>query len=524
VHLLIPGRHHLLTNYQFHYLYSMIHAGLAGEKDIYGKVLKHQKIESVIFGVTSANHHGTRRNPLPYAFRAMAIQDFGNNLPISVYSFPVEDAGQRDDFAEYTIKCVAHASDNMFDLKPDNCIVVCSTPVAKMYDKLGFSILGAELTETDNTYAIYPWSLMEKIAENHNWREDKEILRLLHPASYRLFAQYRLGEKIRFLFNDPIIGDDGDITQSRDYASYVRQMDDIANIKWHDVAPFVQSGRIGDIGCATGSWLKYACNDNRFQESDFFGIEITRQLYQLCMQRKDNNEFLSPNIWFSQKNAVTGLVFTHNSMNTIHTSSLTHEIESYGSREDLLSFIKNRFNELLPGGVWINRDVIGPENGDQLVYMQATDTDGNNPDSLIDLDDPDLKTKLDNLSTYSRFLQFARDFRQTEGYAVDFEEIVFNKKKVFSLRMEDACEFMMTKDYTDNWQSEMHEKFCYWSFSDWKAALENAGFFVHPDSRQFTNQWIAQNRFQDKVKLYTPEGIKIAYPPTTMICIAQKPL
>ncbi|MBN2436958.1 MAG: transferase [Spirochaetes bacterium] len=524
MHLLIPGRHHLLTNYQFHYLHSIIHTGPGSEKDIHGNILKDNKVESIIFAVTSANHHGTRRNPLSYAFRAMAIRDFGNNLPIPVYSFAVEDAGQRDDFAQYTIKCIAHASDNMFALTPDNCIVICSTPVASMYDRLGFSILGAEKTETESSDAIFPWTLMEKIANSCDWRSDREILRLLHPASYRLFTQYRLGEKIKFLFNDPIIGDDGDITQSRDYASYVRQMDDIADIKWRDVAPFVQGGRIGDIGCAAGSWLKHACEDKRFQESDFFGIEITRSLYQLCIQRKDNSEFTNPNIWFSQKNAVTGLVFTENSMNTIHTSSLTHEIESYGSRKDLLEFIKNRFDELLPGGVWINRDVVGPENGNQRVYLLANQTDGTVTDSLFDLTDPDIKTKLDNLSTYSRFLQFAHDFRQSEGYAIDFEEILFNGKKMFSLRLEDACEFMMTKDYTDNWQSEMHETFCFWSFTDWKEALETAGFIVHPDSRQFTNQWIAENRFHDKAELYTPGGERIAYPPTTMICIAQKPL
>ena len=111
-------------------------------------------------------------------------------------------------------------------------------------------------------------------------------------------------------------------------------------MKWQDTAPFVQPGKIGDIGCSAGSWLKLAGNDSRFRESDFYGIELTRQFYQLCIQRKENGEFSNPNIWFSQKNAVSGLVFKVNSMNTIHSSSLTHEIESYGSHQDLLTFIK----------------------------------------------------------------------------------------------------------------------------------------------------------------------------------------
>ena len=37
---------------------------------------------------------------------------------------------------------------------------------------------------------------------------------------------------------------------------------------------------------------------------------------------------------------------------------------------------------------------------------------------------------------------------------------------------------MSKKDYTANWDSEMHEEFAFWGFSDWKAALQTAGFYV----------------------------------------------
>ncbi|HBB04341.1 TPA: hypothetical protein DCZ39_05635 [Patescibacteria group bacterium] len=62
--------------------------------------------------------------------------------------------------------------------------------------------------------------------------------------------------------------------------------------------------------------------------------------------------------------------------------------------------------------------------------------------------------------------------------------------------MQDACEFLSKKDYTDNRYSEMHETFCFRSFSEWKKALEDIGFVVHPDSNAYKNPWIIENRFK----------------------------
>src|SRR5690606_19388060 len=155
----------------------------------------------------------------------------------------------------------------------------------------------------------------------------------------------------------------------------------------------------------------------RFRESDFYGIEVARQLFDICQQRKHNGEFKNPFVFFSQRNAVTGLVFDRNSMNTIHTSSLTHEIESYCRRADLLSFIQNRYDELASGGVWVNRDVVGPENKDELVLMKLNASDGRNDDYDKTFSTrEELANYLRGLSTLARFKRFVQDFRKKEGY------------------------------------------------------------------------------------------------------------
>lgn len=493
----------MLTAFQFQYLFRLVHTGLADVTDIEGNSVAPTPVDGIVFAVTSSNHHGTRRNPLAFADRAQIIHEFGRDLSVPVYAFPVEDVGYREDFAAYTVKTVNHRADNLFELNSDNTLVACSTPVGMLYSRLGYQVFGAEAAFPAHELAVQPWDLIEAIASSDNWHADSWILDRIHPGAYYFLRTYQLGRHIRTVLNDPIVGEDGDLTETRDYGSYVRQMDENAEMKWAEVAASVQSGRIGDIGCAVGSWLRAASYDPRLQDSDLYGIEVTRALFQLCEQRKDNNEFGTPNIWFAQKNAVTGLVFQPDSMETIHTGSLTHEIESYGSHDDLLRFIENRYRELKPGGVWINRDVVGPTDRDRLVLLWAEGGSGEG-------------------SARNVFRRFASDFRRAEGYELRYAERHFDGETWFSLRAEDAAEFMLTKDYTDNWRSEMHERFCYWSYADWTAALTEVGFRIRPESRVYTNPWIVENRWQDTVRWTDEDGNPLSWPPTNMVLVAGK--
>lgn len=530
MYLLIPGRHQLLTNFQFQYLKSIIDNGLQNCSDVFGKPIgKPGKIDAVLFAVTSSNHSNTRRNPLPFYLRAISIEAFGNELNIPTYIYGIDDVGNLPNFAAYTIKRIRHESEGQINCTPENTAVVCSTNVLNMYHYLGFSILPAELDNIDtwHHHTAMPWDVVEKIAHSSNWQQEPFVQQYMHPASLNVWQKYKIGEKVQLLFRDAMISSDGDLTDTRDYNVYVRQMDDIAEMKYQDTSSFIQAGRIGDIGCAVGSWIKLACKDERFRESDFYGIEVSRYLYELCQQRKINGEFSNPFVFFSKKNAVTGLAFDRSSMNTIHSSSLTHEIESYGSRHDLLQFIRNRFEELVHGGVWINRDVLAPYNKHQEVFLWLDDSDGSNHDPHRILESKaSLSDYLQQLSTYARFLRFAKDFRKQEGYKLMYTETIYEGKKFIRLSLGDASEYLSRKDYTDNWQSEMHETFCFWDFNEWKNEMEAAGFKIHPSSVAFTNDWIVENRWKGKAEIFKLVNSQLEtepWPATTMFLIGVKP-
>ncbi|MBX9853648.1 MAG: hypothetical protein K2X86_18035 [Cytophagaceae bacterium] len=79
--------------------------------------------------------------------------------------------------------------------------------------------------------------------------------------------------------------------------------------------------------------------------------------------------------------------------------------------------------------------------------------------------------------------------------------------------------------HSDNWQSEMHETFSFWSFEEWKQHVQRAGFDISPQSVAFSNPWIVENRFENKAELYRMTNgklIKMSYPVTNMFLICEK--
>ena len=156
MYLMIPGRHHLLTRFQLDYLQKMLSGGSVAT-DIDGKELHVQdRIEALVFPITSANHSHTRRNPLPFYLRALAIQSACLSLQVPVYIYGIDDVGNQPDFAGYTLKRIKHESENRLVCTPENTLVLCSTPVLKLYRALGFRILPVELVNEQKWEYINP--------------------------------------------------------------------------------------------------------------------------------------------------------------------------------------------------------------------------------------------------------------------------------------------------------------------------------------------------------------------------------
>ncbi|MEV6287236.1 class I SAM-dependent methyltransferase [Kribbella sp. NPDC051770] len=495
MYLLFPGRHHVLTRFQAEFLRAQAPAGT-----------------TVVWAVTSANHHTTKRNPIPFDRREAAIERFSVATGLRSLVVGVVDTPPTDDFAEVTVKAIEAGTDDTVRLTPENTVVACSTPeVAKLYERLGHQVIGVEPDGTAR-----PWDVLLMIASgNDEWRE------LAHPATVDVFDRYRLDAQVRRCVNDPVVGDDGGLTTTRDYKTYADAFETAADRKWAQIKDFVRPGRILDIGCATGATLQLADADPRFHESDLIGVEVARHLYAECVHKKEQGFFHNPNIYFYQRNMLGAAVFPPRSIDSTLTLALTHEIWSYadGSRAATVQhFVDRLFAHTAPGGVWINSDVCGPAEPDRPVVLALDDSDGVNsaPTELESLEDPAANVK--RLSTRARFFQFAQDFRRNAR--VPFAYTLQGDNPV--LRLADAMDFLTRKDYVDNWLSETHEQFCGLTFADWTRIAETAGFTVDPASKAWRNDWVITNRIAPVASLTTPDGDPVDWPDTHQLLIARR--
>jgi SAM-dependent methyltransferase len=499
-YVLFPGRHHLLTRFQAEYL-RKVTGGVAGAG------------ATVVWAVTSANHENTRRNPVPYDRREAAIERFSAAEGLRSLVVPVFDTAHTDRFAEVTLKNVEATVG--VTLEPSDTLVACSTPeVAALYARLGFRIGGVEAAH--DPVPARPWDVLLRLAAGDPaWRA------LAHPATLDVYDRYRLGDHVRTVVNDPVVGDEGGLTTTRDYHIYAEALAASAARKWAMVRQYVRPGRIVDVGCGEGAVLELADREPALRESDLIGVEIARPLYEECVHRKAQGVYTNPNVYFYCRNVLGGAVFPPRSIDTTLTFALTHEIWSYGGRMAALRrFAEAIYAHTVPGGVWINSDVCGPDGRDRTVALRLSTSDGANPPSprhdLAQLAREDVTAYVGGLSTRARLDQFAVDYRFPLPVSVRPDGAV-------ELTLGDAMDYLTRKDYVDNWLSECHEQFCGLEYADWKALLAEVGFEVDPASRAWRNDWIVEHRL-GVASLSTPDGTPLPWPATHVLLVARRPL
>ncbi|WP_326552034.1 class I SAM-dependent methyltransferase [Micromonospora sp. NBC_01813] len=503
-YLLFPGRHHLLTRFQGEYLSRLA----AAEGDPDGPA-------TVVWAVTSANHSNTRRNPVPYHRREAAIERFSVLTGLRSVVVPVFDTVATDRFAEVTVKTVAAVTG--LELTPANTILACSTPeVAAMYERLGFAVAGVEADVEPTPQR--PWDVLLRLAaDDHTWPESA------HPASVDVYQRYGLERHVRSVVNDPVVGSEGGLTATRDYRSYADAFAGAARRKWDAVREHVRPGRIVDIGCGAGAVLELADGEPGLRESDLIGVEVARHLYEECVHKKAQGFFRNPNVFFYQRNVLGGAVFAPRSVDTTLTFALTHEIWSYGDRmASVRRFVQAIYDQTVPGGVWINSDVCGPDGADRPVLLRLSTADGANPaqprGDLADAPAGEVASYVRSLSTRARLDQFVVDFAFPFAWRP-----VDGSSDTVETTLGAAMDFLTRKDYPDNWLSETREQFCGLEYADWKALLADVGFEIDPASGSTRNDWIVDNRLAPVASLSTLDGKSMDWPVTHVLLVARRP-
>lgn len=516
--VLFPGRHHLVTAFQVDYLRSLLDGR---EVDTAGRPIEVAPAAEVVWAITSATHTGTRRNPLPAHRREALVERVSVAADLPSVVAPVADVPPSARFAGTVLASVELTTGRR--LTPQDTVVACSTPdVAALYAAAGFRVAPVEAGVTPAP--LRPWDVLELlVAGDASWHD------LAHPQTVAFYDRYRLVEQVRLVHTDPTVGSEGDLTETRDYRTYTAAFDDASDRKWAQVAPHVVPGRVVDLGCAAGGLLERAARDPRLVESDLYGVDVSRHLVAEAEHRKAQGVFANPNVFFAQRNLLRSSVFPDASISTTITVALTHEIASYGAGvADLRLLAERIFRHTAPGGVWVNSDVLGPDDGDRLVDLVLDGPVQPGPAIAVDLSPltrAQVRDHVEALTPAERFVQFARDFPALSGADLAVKSLTTaGQTATATLPLRGAMEFLTTRDYTDSWLSECHERFCDMTWADWVDLLTDVGFEVAVGSAPWTNDWLVENRLSVGAALRDPAtGDPVPWPVTHLLMVARKP-
>ena len=449
------------------------HAVTAAQASWFGSLSAIKEIERIVCVLTSADHEGTRRNPLGVALREELVTPVlqATGKPFAIVR--IRDIPESSIWVEHVVAGVGEQTGDV--LSPSTTrVFTANREVDALFTKAGFAVVSQEVT------GLTPHELVQRIADGQPWKSEAA------PSTVAVYERYDVVAKLRAIHRQHLLTDDGELGQARDFTSYGTQMDASLKQKLEDLVPWILPGKIVDKGCGTGKLLVELTR--LFPSSIFVGIDLSREFLRMC----DENHYASEEVALVFGN-ITEQQVDSGTASTILFSSVVHEIYSYSGydRGQVHRALDNAARELKPGGRVLIRDGVSP---------------GLRPWRIRFLD----------RQTRAQFDRFAIEFKHGQGAAyarVNDEEVCLSAHL--------ANEFLCKKDYLKNWHIEVHEEYGTFTTDGWRAALDRTGFDPI-EVRSYVNPWIAENWYRGTIALFDEEGKPIAWPDTNVVVVGQK--
>ena len=177
--------------------------------------------------------------------------------------------------------------------------------------------------------------------------------------------------QIRRLYHDPLLTEQGDLTETRDYVTYTRAMAEAVDLKYAEIKPFLRPGKIVDEGCADGALLERVAQD--FPDSDLIGVDLSSEMLARAHEAQRAGAFGGAFVFFKQQNLMTPVSEAQaRSVDVVICNSTLHELWSYGDGDETVrAYLRGKYRQLRPGGRLVIRDVVGPDDRDTLVLMEC---------------------------------------------------------------------------------------------------------------------------------------------------------
>ena len=458
-------------------LLGRFHALTRGQAELVASLVQEVNLDRIVCVVTSADHAGTRRNPLDADTREAILRPAlaATGKPFDV----VRVADIADDAAWVDHVRGAVRAQAGLELTPaTTTLVSANRDVQALFAAAGYRIAAAPAG------GLTPHELIQRIVDGKEWRSEAA------PSTIELFERLDVPARLRVIFGDKLRTDDGELSSHRDFVSYGAQMDASLVQKVEDLLPWVLPPRIVDKGCGTGKLLVEL--SRRFPGASLVGVDLSREF----LRRSDENTYAGGDVELVVGDAAEQQL-PDGTADTVIFSSIMHEVYSYSGydRARVDRALAAAARELRRGGRLLVRDGISPVPRDVLL-------------DLIDA------------ATAAQFDRFAREFKHGMGAAFTSVERRDGAEATVRLSAHLANEFLCKKDYLRNWDIEVHEEYGVFTVDEWRTAL-GRNFFEVRTITTYVNEWIRQNRYQGHVRVTELDGTPF-WPATNAVIIGER--
>ncbi len=290
------------------------------------------------------------------------------------------------------------------------------------------------------------------------------------------------------------------------YDRYLSSMDASMRQKVALTAAFLLGrGRVADMGMGSGTGSDALAG--LYPELEVIGVDIDQTMVELATERyrRENLRFV--------RGDIGAAVFEEASLDAIFDSSVLHHVTSFNGYEYRAAgaALAAQVEELREHGVLVVRDFLDPGSEPVLLDLPTDDGDASN----------DPRT----CSTAALFERFAREFRSlsaSPGFPLEVRDGASSPaRRRYRTTRKLAVEFLLRKDYRQDWESEVKEEYTYFTQSEFEARFRDLGLRVL-SSTPLYNPWILRERFRGRFAWFGEDGAPLDFPATNYVVVGEK--
>lgn len=303
------------------------------------------------------------------------------------------------------------------------------------------------------------------------------------------------------------------------YARYLAGMD--ASMKQKvalTAAHLLCEGRVADMGTGSGGGAQALAA--LYPELRVFGVDLDPTTVAIAREthRLPNLDFVVGD--------VAQPVFEPGSLDGIFDSSVLHHVTSFGGydHEAAARALAAQVPQLRPHGVLVVRDFVHPGFG--VALLDVRHDDGAAP-VAEGADGPEDPRRCSTAALLERFSREFRSLHATPGFPLERVEVApgpgapapgFTR---YRLALHHAVEFVLRKDYREDWAAEAKEEYGYFTQARFEEVFAALGLRVLA-SQPIRNPWIVRHRFRGKFALRDERGEEREAPATNYVIVGER--